>query len=182
MLKIMDRPWSHPDSEYLRNLQRAEIEAIYGRPDSEPGTPPSADDISVFLVAYLCSPEKIKGDVKEEDDGVMVPIACGALRVLTSLPSSSEEEEEEEKGTGVEVKRMYVHADYRGKPWYAAKAVLAALEDRARRNGWMQVVLETGTLQTAAIKFYGREGYAEIPRFGAYVDAENSLCFGKVLS
>jgi GNAT superfamily N-acetyltransferase len=174
MLKILDRPWSHPDSERLRALQRAELAAIYGRPDSEPGTPPSADDISVFVVAYLVrSPSETEHE--GDGDGGMVPIACGALRVLPAETSETGPE------TKAELKRMFTHADYRGKPWNAATAVLAALEERARANGWMELVLETGELQRAAIKFYAREGYVQIPRFGAYVDAVTSLCFGRVL-
>ncbi|KAL4897638.1 hypothetical protein BDV59DRAFT_47733 [Aspergillus ambiguus] len=168
-LEILDLPWSHQDSEYLRRLQREEIHATYGRPDSEPGTPPSADDISIFVVAYLyTSPSSNTDDYVSSG----VPIACGALR---ALPQG------EHAPGDVEIKRMYVHQDYRGRPWSAAQAVLAALEERARGRGWTRVVLETGSLQTAAIKFYQREGYTEIPKFGVYAQSALSLCFGKTL-
>lgn len=168
-LKVLDLPWSHPDSEYLRRLQREEIHATYGRPDSEPGTPPSADDISAFVVAYL---HESLNNSTENSASSGIPIACGALRALS---------QEDQVPGDVEIKRMYVHQNYRGGRWSAAKAVLVALEERAKGRGWTKVVLETGSLQTAAIKFYQREGYKEIPKFGAYAESALSLCFGKVL-
>ena len=36
--------------------------------------------------------------------------------------------------------------------------------------------LETGNQQKAAIAFYRRHGFAEVPRFGPYVDSETSVC------
>jgi putative acetyltransferase len=32
------------------------------------------------------------------------------------------------------------------------------------------------------VRFYTREGYAPIPRYGHYVDSDESLCFEKVLA
>ncbi|RII22262.1 N-acetylglutamate synthase [Streptomyces sp. YIM 130001] len=84
-MRIEQVDWHHPDASALRAGQRAEIARRYGTDDSEPGVPPSADDIAVFLVAYA-------------DDGS--PIACGALRDLDA-------------GTG-EIKRMYVDPPARG--------------------------------------------------------------------
>ncbi|MFJ4879430.1 GNAT family N-acetyltransferase [Streptomyces sp. NPDC088745] len=77
--------WDDPDATALRARQRAEIAERYGTPDSEPGTPPSADDIAVFVVART-------------EDGTAV--GCGGLRDIGA-------------GTG-EVKRMYVTPDQRG--------------------------------------------------------------------
>ncbi|KAL3457986.1 hypothetical protein BJX64DRAFT_292648 [Aspergillus heterothallicus] len=166
-LEIKEIDWAHPDSQLLRHLQREEIDAIFGADNGgEPGTPPSADDISIFLIAYLL-PENPIGDE------MPLPIACGALRVL---PQS------DDIPGDVEIKRMYVHRDYRGQPWSAGKAILSALEDRARENGWARVVVETGDLLTAAIQFYTREGYGSVDKFGAYRDNEASLCFAKVLT
>ncbi|GAA1112491.1 GNAT family N-acetyltransferase [Nocardiopsis metallicus] len=78
-------PWDHPEAAELRAGQRREIAERYGTPDSEPGTPPSADDIAVFAVV-------------RDDAGTAV--GCGGLRDL---------------GDGVgEVKRMYVLPESRG--------------------------------------------------------------------
>ncbi|GLY00969.1 GNAT family N-acetyltransferase [Actinoplanes sp. NBRC 101535] len=81
---ITERPWNDPDGTALRAAQRAELDTRYGSDDHEPGTPPSAADIDVFLVAVR--------------DGRA--IGCGALRRLDA--------------TTAEVKRMYVDPAGRG--------------------------------------------------------------------
>jgi len=82
---VHERPWDDPDGERLRLAQRAEMAEPYGTDDSDPSTPPTAADVTVFLVL--------------EDDGRAV--ACGALRALDA-----------EHG---EVKRMYVEPGHRGR-------------------------------------------------------------------
>jgi GNAT superfamily N-acetyltransferase len=85
MWTIEERPWTDPAGTALRDAQRAELDLRYGSDDHEPGTPPSAADIDVFLVAVT-------------SDGRAV--GCGALRRLT--PASAE------------IKRMYVDPANRG--------------------------------------------------------------------
>ncbi len=70
---ITERPWNDPDGTALRAAQRAELDTRYGSDDHEPGTPPSAADIDVFLVAVR--------------DGRA--IGCGALRRLDATTASS---------------------------------------------------------------------------------------------
>jgi putative acetyltransferase len=36
--------------------------------------------------------------------------------------------------------------------------------------------LETGDRQHAALRFYARHGFTEVPRFPPYVDSETSIC------
>jgi putative acetyltransferase len=79
------RPWDDPAGAALRTAQRAELDARYGSDDHEPGTPPSAADIDVFLVAT---------------DPSGNPVGCGALRRLDPVTA--------------EVKRMYVAPASRG--------------------------------------------------------------------
>ncbi len=123
--------------------------------DHEPGTPPSAGDVPVFLVA-------------RDADGA--PIACGGLRPLPV----------DVLGAGVvEIKRMYAAPSARGTG--VATAVLRSLEQEARRLGAHRIVLETGTGQPDAIRFYQREGYSPTALFGAYVGSENSACFAREL-
>ncbi len=93
------------------------------------------------------------------------PVGCGGLRAID--------------GEHGEIKRMYVTPDARGSG--VSTAILAALEDEARERGWSRLVLETGIEQPDAIRFYTREGYTPIERFGHYVHSEISRCFGKAL-
>jgi GNAT superfamily N-acetyltransferase len=92
-------------------------------------------------------------------------VACGGLRLL---------------GDGeAEIKRMYVVPQARGTG--VAIAVLRALEQQARGLGLTGLVLETGTLQPEAIRFYEREGYSRIENFGPYVGSAISICFRREL-
>jgi GNAT superfamily N-acetyltransferase len=80
------RDWADPEGEALRTAQRAELDLRYGTTDHEPGTPPSAADIDLFLVAV---------------DEAGQPVGCGALRRLDARSA--------------EVKRMYVAPRSRGR-------------------------------------------------------------------
>ena len=93
-----------------------------------------------------------------------VPAGCGGLRRLD--------------GAAGEVKRMYVAPQFRGTG--VAPAVLGALEQYARNQGWTELRLETGTAQPDAVRFYTRAGYAPIPCWGHYTEPA-SLCFGRPL-
>ena len=77
--------WDDPDVQRLTADQQTEVRARYDG-KGEPGTPPSAADISLVLVA-------------RDDEGRA--LGCGALRVL-------------EDGVA-EVKRMYVVPKERGR-------------------------------------------------------------------
>ncbi|MCW2600469.1 MAG: family N-acetyltransferase [Frankiales bacterium] len=148
---ITDEPWAAADGATLRAAQRAELDARYGRDDHEPGTPPTAEDIAVFLVA------------RDAQSGR--PLGCGALRRLDD--------------TSAEVKRMYVVTEARGTG--VATALLRSLEHRAAAQGWRMLRLETGTEQPEAMRFYEREGYAPIDNFGPYAGSPISRCYERVL-
>ncbi|GIH17418.1 GNAT family N-acetyltransferase [Rugosimonospora africana] len=149
---IEERPWDDPAGAGLRAAQRAELDARYGCDDHEPGTPPSAGDVDVFLVAV--------------DRRAGTALGCGALRRLGPAVA--------------EIKRMYVVPDARGTG--VAAAVLRALERAALARGWQTLRLETGTGQPDAIRFYEREGYRTIPLFGHYVGSPISVCYQRILS
>jgi GNAT superfamily N-acetyltransferase len=148
-LDIRAVSFNHPDAIELRSQQRNEIAARYGRPDSEPGPAPTADDIAVFFVAY--------------SDGAAV--GCGGLR--------------ERDATEAEVKRMFVLPGHRGAG--VSVAILRRLEQFGAERGYARLVLETGTEQPDAVRFYEREGFARIPNFGYYADSAHSLCYAKPL-
>ena len=77
----------------------------------------------------------------------------------------------------VEVKRMFVLPEFRGKG--VAAAVLNELEKWAAESGYHYTVLETGKRQIEAVKFYQKSGYTMIPNYGQYENMENSVCMKK---
>jgi putative acetyltransferase len=149
-VQVTQEPWDAPDGARLRAAQRAELDARYGSDDHEPGMPPSAEDVPIFVIA-------------RGRDGNAV--GCGGLRPL-------------EPGVA-EIKRMYVAPEQRGTG--VATAILRELEACARHAGMHRLVLETGTLQPEAIRFYQREGYEQIDNFGPYRGAAQSVCFARTL-
>ena len=94
-----------------------------------------------------------------------VPVGCGAYK-------------EYDKDT-VEIKRMFVEPEYRGKG--VATAVLHKLEQWAKENNYSACVLETVIEPNEAIGLYRKAGYIFIPNFGQYANATKSLCMKKEL-
>ena len=94
-----------------------------------------------------------------------VPVACGAIKQFDN--------------ESVEVKRMFVPSNYRGKGY--ATIVLDALENWALQLGYKNLVLETGLKQPEAISLYEKNGFSVIPNYGQYIGIENSVCFNKKL-
>ena len=144
MIEIADEPFDSPDGAALMNELRAELDVRYGG-DFEPGVKPTAEDVTVFVVA--------------REDGRA--LGCGALRSLGEPV--------------VEIKRMYVRPEARGRGLGAA--ILGVLEQQAVERGFRVVRLETGPLQPEALHLYERAGYREIPCFGAYAMGAASRCF-----
>ena len=94
-----------------------------------------------------------------------IPIGCGAFR-----------EKESDK---TEIKRMYVHPDYRKKG--IASKVLAELEIWAKEVGYTYTILETGKNQPEAINLYQKLNYTIIPNYPPYEEMDNSVCMKKTL-
>jgi GNAT superfamily N-acetyltransferase len=94
-----------------------------------------------------------------------VPVGCGCFKPYDD--------------TAVEIKRMFVRKDYRGKG--ISKMILHELELWAKEKCYQRSVLETGSKQTEAIGLYQRCGYSRIDNYGPYKGNDNSLCMAKVL-
>lgn len=94
-----------------------------------------------------------------------IAVGCGAFR-------------EKEKDT-VEIKRMFVHPDYRKKG--IASTLLAALETWAAEINYKYTILETGKKQPEAINLYQKQGYQRIPNYPPYETMDNSVCMKKTL-
>jgi putative acetyltransferase len=80
----------------------------------------------------------------------------------------------------VEVKRMFVRPQYRGKG--ISKIILKELERWASEMRYQKIVLETGMEQPEAIGLYKRLGYRVIDNFGHYQNMSTSVCFEKQLT
>ncbi|WP_316633040.1 GNAT family N-acetyltransferase [uncultured Flavobacterium sp.] len=94
-----------------------------------------------------------------------IAVGCGAFR-----------EKESDK---VEIKRMFVHPDFRKKG--IASAVLKELEIWAKEVGYTYTILETGKNQPEAINLYQKQDYTIIPNYPPYEKMENSVCMKKTL-
>lgn len=79
----------------------------------------------------------------------------------------------------VEVKRMYLDADYRGNG--IANKMLGEIELWAIEKGFLMTVLETGNKMLEAIHLYKKMGYVQIPNYGQYADNPESICMSKQL-
>ena len=94
-----------------------------------------------------------------------IAIGCGAFKAYDSK--------------SVEIKRMFVHTDFRGKG-IAAK-ILSELEVWAKELNYHECILETGNKQKAAVALYLKSDYKIIANYGQYSNAANSICMKKKL-
>lgn len=92
-------------------------------------------------------------------------VASGALRPL--------------QNGAVEVKRMYVRPEYRGRG--LSREMLAELESIAADDGVRVLRLETGVKQPEALGLYRSVGFAATPLYEPYVGSRFSVCFAKPL-
>lgn len=96
-------------------------------------------------------------------------LGCAALRPLGADDS-----------TIAELKRMYARPDCSGARGVGA-ALLVYVERQAAAHGYRVVQLSTRRINTRAVDFYARHGYAEVAPYGKYVTAPQSVCMGKAL-
>jgi len=94
-----------------------------------------------------------------------IAVGCGAFKEYDS--------------DTVEIKRMFVHPDYRGKG--IASVVLKELEIWASEIHYTNCVLETGKNNPEAIALYQKSGYEIIPNYGQYENIDTSVCLKKLL-
>lgn len=94
-----------------------------------------------------------------------IAVACGAFKEFDT--------------DTVEIKRMFVLPDYRGKG--IASAVLKELEIWASEFNYSNCILETGKNNPEAIALYRKSGYQIIPNYGQYKNIDASVCLKKRL-
>jgi putative acetyltransferase len=79
----------------------------------------------------------------------------------------------------VELKRMFVHNDYRGQG--IATSILHELQQWAKSMGYTSMVLETADKQNESINLYKKLGFTVIPNYGQYIGMSSSVCMKKDL-
>lgn len=96
-----------------------------------------------------------------------VPAGCGCFKKFDD--------------SSVEVKRMFVADEHRGKG--IGIAILQELEKWAAELGNNAMVLEHGNKQPEANRLYEKQGYTVIPNYGQYIGMEEtSICRKKELT
>ena len=127
--------------------------ALIGELDAELNSDYPPEQRHGFSVERVFQPDVLffiaRDDAGPADCG---PVGCGAVAL--------------QPGGMAEVKRMYVRPRARGRN--VAQAILDRLEAEARSRGATRLVLETGDIRHAAIRFYERAGFTRCGPFGAY--------------
>jgi putative acetyltransferase len=94
-----------------------------------------------------------------------IAIGCGAFK--------------QHENNTVEIKRMFVHPDHRGKS--VSKLILNELELWAIELGNTSFILETSIKLETAIVLYSKSGYLPIDNYGQYIGVESSYCMKKII-
>ncbi len=152
MITVAPEPFDSPDARRLIQALDAHLASRYTAEQRfGPNLKPAqvAPGLGTFVMARL--------------DGR--PVGCGAVRLLDP--------------TTVEVKRMFVEPEMRGRG--VAKQILAHLEGAGRELGARRAVLETGVYQDEAIGLYRRAGYREVDCWGEYTTSPTSVCYEKAI-
>jgi putative acetyltransferase len=149
MISLIRTDASHADYQELVRHLDADLRIRDGEDHAFYAQFNKSDDIRHVILAY-------------END---MAVGCGAIKAYTA--------------DTMEVKRMYVPPEMRGKG--IAAAVLQALESWAGELGFRKCILETGIKQPEAIGLYKKCGYTVIPNYGQYAGVDNSVCFEKIV-
>ena len=151
-IAIAAEPFDSPDARRLVAALDMHLASRY-TPDQMFGPHLKAEMVAPGVGTFLIA----------RADGVAV--GCGALRRRDE--------------TTVEVKRMFVEPEMRGRG--VARQILEHLETAAREMGARRLVLETGIYQDEAIGLYRSVGFSSIDCFDEYVGTVTSACFEKFL-
>lgn len=143
----------------LERADQPDVAALIGELDAyqKPLYPPASHH--GIDIASLIAPNVIFAVARDDDDRAL---GCGALVIDGALG---------------EVKRMFVRPSHRGRG--IAWLLLAKLEDEGAHRGCTSFALETGILQSDALRFYERCGYALCAPFGKYVSDPHSIFMNK---
>ncbi|WP_185201514.1 GNAT family N-acetyltransferase [Glaciihabitans sp. INWT7] len=79
----------------------------------------------------------------------------------------------------LEIKKVFIHESYRGRG--ISRALMLDLEAAGRELGSTTLILQTGTLQGAAIGLYESLGYVLTAPYPPFESMSNALCYAKAL-
>ncbi|MGC0415846.1 GNAT family N-acetyltransferase [Embleya sp. AB8] len=150
-IRLVPRPYTHPDAHALLHALYAEQVALYGFADHPDTTEPRdlEPPDGLFVVVY---------------EGHM-PIGCGGWRTAA--------------GAAAEVKRLYIGPDQRGRGH--GSHLLATLEHTAAQAGARHLVVETGVHNALALALFGGAGYTPRPPYVAGRDPSVNRAMTKPL-
>lgn len=151
-MNISEVAWGDAETLALRNEQLIEIGQRYGfEPELNESEPAG-------LVALL----KLSSDEGE-------PVGCIALVDQTGVESVFG------PGLTVEMRKVYVRPDFRGKG--LSYLLIDEVERIAKERGFQQIVLVTGMEQPEAMAAYVRRGYQTLAAYGFNAQFETSRFF-----
>lgn len=107
-------------------------------------------------------------------DSINIDVACAALTIATG-------EYEDFSGPVLEIKRVFVHPDYRGAG--LSRHLMNRISEEARTYARvnnltdLRLILETGTKQPEALSLYTALGYVPIKTYGEWQNDPLSRCF-----
>lgn len=78
-----------------------------------------------------------------------------------------------------EVKRVFLQKEYRGQG--LSKKLMKQLEEKAKEQGFHQLILETGNLLAQAKGLYFGLGFKVIENYGQYKNMSDSVCMSKYI-
>jgi GNAT superfamily N-acetyltransferase len=154
----------------------AEIEIArepYGSPVSRPLTDAQAEELRERYGGWKGAGAEPEPKLFEDPDGFFLvarldgsPVGCAGICRC-------------EGERIAELRRMYVAPEARRAG--VARALMTALEEKARELGYGTLRLETGPEQPEAVHLYETGGFAVIANFGPYTGQRRSICMEKPL-
>lgn len=81
--------------------------------------------------------------------------------------------------TDAEVKRLWVEPAFRGRG--IATGLMERLEEKAKRQGYRRVILQTRPAMIAAVALYESRGYRLIPNYPPYDKLDGAVCYCKTI-
>lgn len=148
MIKIKRTDCNNQDFKLLITELDSDLNGRYGKLQSQYIEFNQIENIETVVIAYFNN----------------IAVGCGCFKKYND--------------TCVEIKRMYVKPEYRGKG--IAIKILNELENWAKVKGYKSSILETGLKQNEAINLYSKLGYYQIENFGQYKGNTNSICMEKI--